>query len=120
MRGREEKESGEECIMWSFKVCTPHQCYLAEQHGGACGMFGGKEKYNHVLQDRYNSPNLIWLRSRVVDVACVEEKWSAFTVLVGIYEGRRPLGRPWHRWVDDMKMDLKKMGEEVVDWINLA
>jgi hypothetical protein len=41
-------------------------------------------------------------------------------VLVGKYEGRRPLGRPCHRWVDGMKMDLKEMGEEVVDWINLA
>jgi hypothetical protein len=41
-------------------------------------------------------------------------------VLVGKYEGRGPLGRPCHRWVDDMKMDLKKMGEEVVDWINWA
>jgi len=40
-------------------------------------------------------------------------------VLLGKYEGR-PLGRPWHKWVDDMKMDLKEMGEEVVDWINFA
>jgi len=41
-------------------------------------------------------------------------------VLVGKYKERRPLGRPWHKWVGDMKMDLKEMGEEVVDWINFA
>lgn len=45
---------------------------------------------------------------------------SAFTILVGKYEGRRTHGRLWHRWVDDMKMDVKEMEEEVVDWINLA
>jgi hypothetical protein len=39
---------------------------------------------------------------------------------VGKYEVRRPLGRPWHRWVVDMKMDLKEMEQEVIDWIHLA
>jgi hypothetical protein len=37
-------------------------------------------------------------------------------VLVGKCEGKKPLGK----WVDDMKMDVKEMEEEVVDWINLA
>jgi hypothetical protein len=40
-------------------------------------------------------------------------------VLVGKCEGRRTLGRPWHSWMDDMKMDLKEMEEEAVGWINL-
>jgi len=50
------------------------KCYLVEVHGGACGMCGGEEKCNRVLQDRYNSPNVIWLGRRVVHVTCVEEK----------------------------------------------
>jgi hypothetical protein len=39
---------------------------------------------------------------------------------VGKPEGRRPLGRPRCRWVDDIKIDLREMGWDVMDWINLA
>jgi hypothetical protein len=35
-------------------------------------------------------------------------------------EGKRPLGRPRHRWVDNIKMDLRKIGWEVMNWIDLA
>jgi len=35
-------------------------------------------------------------------------------------EGRRPLGRPKHRWEDNIKMDLQKVEREGMDWINLA
>ena len=39
-------------------------------------------------------------------------------VLVGKPEGKRPLGRPMHRWKENIKMDLQELG--VVDWIDLA
>jgi hypothetical protein len=32
----------------------------------------------------------------------------------------RPLGRPWHRWEDNIKMNLKKVGCEGMDWIDVA
>jgi hypothetical protein len=35
-------------------------------------------------------------------------------------EGKRPLGRPRRRWIDNIKMDLLEMGLNVVDWIGLA
>jgi hypothetical protein len=35
-------------------------------------------------------------------------------------EGRRPLGRPRRRWIDNIKMDLLEIGMNVVDWIGLA
>jgi hypothetical protein len=35
-------------------------------------------------------------------------------------EGRRPLGRPWRRWEDNIKMDLKEIGFGDVDWIHWA
>jgi hypothetical protein len=41
-------------------------------------------------------------------------------LLVGKPEGKRPLGRPWHRWVDNIKMDLREIGWGSMDWINLA
>jgi hypothetical protein len=40
--------------------------------------------------------------------------------LVGKPEVRRPLGRPRHRWLDDIRMDLVEMGWGDVDWIGLA
>jgi hypothetical protein len=41
-------------------------------------------------------------------------------VIGGKPEGKRPLGRPRHRWVDDIKMDLREIGWGGMDWINLA
>jgi hypothetical protein len=40
--------------------------------------------------------------------------------LVGKPEGRRPLGRPRRRWVDNIKMGLREIGGDGVDWIDLA
>jgi hypothetical protein len=39
---------------------------------------------------------------------------------VGKPEGKRPLGRPRRRWVDNIKMDLGEMGWDCMDWIDLA
>ena len=41
-------------------------------------------------------------------------------VLVGKPEGKRPLRRPRHRWVDNIRMDLQEVGCGYVDWIRLA
>jgi hypothetical protein len=39
---------------------------------------------------------------------------------LGTPEGKRPLGRPRRRWVDNIKMDLEETGWDGMDWINLA
>jgi hypothetical protein len=39
---------------------------------------------------------------------------------VGKPEGKRPLGGPRRRWVDNIKMDLKEIGLDGVDWIDMA
>ena len=49
----------------------------------------------------------------------VEEK-RAYRFLVGKPEGKRPLGRPRHRWVDNIGMDLQEVGCGYVDWTGLA
>ena len=41
-------------------------------------------------------------------------------VLVGKPEGKRPLGRPRHRWDDNIKMDLQELGGGCGDWVELA
>ena len=45
---------------------------------------------------------------------------GVYRVLVRKPEGRRPLGRPRHRWEDDIRMDLREVGCECVDWMELA
>ena len=53
-------------------------------------------------------------------VARMGEERGAFRVLVGKLEGRRPLGRPRRRWVDNIRVDLQEVGCGYVDWIGLA
>jgi hypothetical protein len=48
------------------------------------------------------------------------EKRNVYRSLVGKSEGKRPLGRPRRRWIDNIKMDLLEIGENVVGWIGLA
>jgi hypothetical protein len=53
-------------------------------------------------------------------VARMEEKINAYRVLVGKSEGKRQLGRPRRRWVDNIKMDLREMRWSCMDWIDLV
>ena len=48
------------------------------------------------------------------------ERRGLYRFLVGKSEGRKPLGRPRHRWVDNIKMDLQEVGCGGMDWIELA
>jgi hypothetical protein len=48
------------------------------------------------------------------------EKRNSYRILVGKPEGMRPLGRPRRRWVNNIKMDLREIGRDGVDWIDLA
>ena len=45
---------------------------------------------------------------------------GVYRVLLEKPEGRRPLGRPRRRWVDNIRMDLQEVGCEYIDWIGLA
>ena len=53
-------------------------------------------------------------------MARMGERRGVYRVLVGKSEGKRPLGRPRHRWEDNIKMDLKEVGCGGMDWIELA
>jgi hypothetical protein len=48
------------------------------------------------------------------------ERRNVYRILVGKPEGRRPLGRKRSRWVDNIKMDLREVGWDGRDWIDLA
>ena len=55
-------------------------------------------------------------------LACGANGWGegVYRVLVGKPEGKRPLGRPRRRWVDNIRMDFQEMGCGYMDWIGLA
>ena len=53
-------------------------------------------------------------------VARMEVSRNAYRVLVGKPEGKRPLGRPRRRWEDNIKMDLREVGCDPGEWIDLA
>ena len=53
-------------------------------------------------------------------MACMGEGKGVYRVLVGKPEGKRPLGRPRHRWEDNIKMDLREVGGGCGDWMELA
>jgi hypothetical protein len=48
------------------------------------------------------------------------ERRGVYRVLVGKPEGKKPLGRPRHRWENNLKTDLQKVGWRGMDWIDLA
>jgi hypothetical protein len=81
--------------------------------------------HNEELHDLYSSPSIIRImqasRMRWVGrVARMGEKMNACRLLVGKPEGRRPLGGPRRKWVDNIRMDLVEVGWGDVDWIGLA
>jgi hypothetical protein len=81
--------------------------------------------HNKELYALYSSPNIIRvMKSRRLrwagHVACMGERRGSYRALVGKPEGRRPLGRPRRSWEDIIKMDLREVGWEGMDWINLA
>jgi hypothetical protein len=91
------------------------------------GIFGPKTDvtgewrrlHNEELNDLYSSPNIIRMikpiRMRWVGhVARMGEGRGAYRILVVRPEGRRPLGRPRHRWEDNIKMDIFKKWDGVV------
>jgi hypothetical protein len=84
-----------------------------------------RKLHNEELHDLYSSPSIIRImkvRSMrwAGHVARMGEKRNACRLLVGKPEGRRQLGRPRCRWVDNIRMDFVEVGWGDVDWIGLA
>ena len=81
--------------------------------------------HNEEPNDLYCSPNIVRVtKSRRMrwagHVVRMDGEREAYRVLLGTPEGRRPLGRPRRRWVDNIRMDLQEVGCGYIDWIGLA
>jgi hypothetical protein len=84
-----------------------------------------RKLHNDELHNLYSSSSIIRnIKSRRMRwagyVTRMWEKRNAYRILVGDPEGKRPLGIPRRRWVDDIKMNFREIGWDGMDWIELA
>ncbi|KAJ4438440.1 hypothetical protein ANN_14385 [Periplaneta americana] len=121
------------CETWTLTLREEHRFRVFENKV-LRKIFGAKRDevtgewrklHNTELHALYSSPDIIRnIKSRRLrwagPVARMSESRNAYRVLVGRPEGKRPLGRPRRRWEDNIKMDLREVGYDDRDWINLA
>jgi hypothetical protein len=121
------------CETWSLTLKQEHKLRVFEDRV-LRGIFGPKRDevtgkwrklHNEELHDLHSSPSIIRIiKSRRIrwagHVARIGAKRNMYKMLVRKIEGKRPLGRPRRRWVDNIRMDLVEMGWGDVDWIGLA
>jgi len=84
-----------------------------------------RKLHNEELNDPYSSPNIVRVvKSRRMrwagHAAKMGDRRGIYRVLMGKPEGKRPLGRPRHRWEDNIKTNLQEVGCGGMDWIVLA
>jgi hypothetical protein len=84
-----------------------------------------RKLHNEELNDLYCSSNIVWVKKSrrlrwAVHVERIGERRGVYSVLVGKPEGKRPLGRPRHKWEDNIKMDHKAVGCGGMDWMDVA
>jgi hypothetical protein len=53
-------------------------------------------------------------------VARIWKKRNAYRILMGNPEGKRPLGRPRRRWMNNVRMDLGEIGWDDINWVDVA
>jgi hypothetical protein len=111
-----------------FCVCSVYR--LDEQEGNIWSKRDEvtrdwRKIHSEGLNDPYASPSTFGvIKSRRMrwagHVTRMVERRDVYRVLVGKTEGKRPLGRPRHRWEDNIKMDLQEVGCEGMDWLRIG
>jgi hypothetical protein len=108
------------CETWSLTLGEEHRLRVFENRV-LRRIFGPKREedgswrklHNDELHSLYSSPNIVrMIKLRRVrwagHVARMGEGRGVYRVFVGRPEGKRPLGRPWRRWEDNIKMDVRR------------
>jgi hypothetical protein len=108
------------CEIGSPTLKEAHRLRVFENKDGVTGEW--RKLHNEELR-LYSSPNIIrvikWRRVRLAGHVGRMGKRNSHRLLVGMPEGKRPLGRPRRRWVDNIRMDLGEVIWGDVDWIGL-
>jgi hypothetical protein len=121
------------CETWSLTLREEHRLGVFENRV-LRRIFGPKRDevtgdwrklHKEEFHDLYSSPSIVRIiKARRMKwaghVARMGEKRNACRLLVAKPEGRRLLGGPRHRWVDNIRMNLVELGRCDVDWIGLA
>jgi hypothetical protein len=112
----------EENKLWVFENRVLRRIF-GPKRDGVTG--GWRKLHNEELHDLYSSPSVIRIiKSRRMrwagHVARMGEKRNVYRLLVGKREGKKPLGKPRRRWIDNIIMNLSEIGLNVVEWIGLA
>jgi len=109
------------CEVWSLTLREEHRLRVFKNRVLRRIFWAKRDKvtrewsklHNEELNDLYSSPTIVWvIKLRMRDRACsvYGERRGVYRVLVGKPEGKRPLGRPRHRWEDNIKMDVQEVG----------
>jgi hypothetical protein len=86
---------------------------------------GWRKLRNEKLHNLYSSPNIIrMIKTRRMrwagHVARMRPNRNVYRILEGNLEGKRPLGKPKHRWLNNIKTDLRVIELSSMDWVDLA
>jgi hypothetical protein len=83
-----------------------------------------RKLHNDEIHSLYTSPNSVWvIKSRRMRWVGMWHAWGGercLQGLVGMSEGKEPLGRPRHRWEYNIKLDLREIGIDGSKWIRPA
>ena len=116
-------------MTYTIAVCTAKTTDDSQRNWRKHVDFYSKNKFEKLAHSAsgyvYCSPKIVRvIKSRRMrwagHVARMGEERGVYRVLVRKTEGRRPLGRPRRRWVDNIRMDLEEVGCGYMDWIGLA
>jgi hypothetical protein len=120
------------CETWSLTLREEHRLRVFESRV-LRRIFGPKRKedgswrklHNDELHNLYSSPNIVRvIRSRRMrwagHVARMGEGRGVYRVLVGKPGGKTPLGKSRRKWEDNIKMDLREIGIDGANWIQLT
>jgi hypothetical protein len=119
------------CETWSFTL--REECRLNVFENRVLKIFGPKREedgswrklHNDELHNLCSSLNIVRvIKSRKMRWAGhairLGEGRGVYRVLIGKTEGKRPLGRPRHRWEDSINLDLREIGMDGTNWIRLV